>query len=106
MLSSTATTTVIIVGAVVGLVGGLVFLWFLYLIWKVHHEARYPKQPLYSPLPSPYVNSTASLVQQPTPPLANKKSGLSKWAKIITVISPVFAIAGVAVSIYFGLKQK
>lgn len=82
------------------LVGGLVFLWFLYMAWKIHQDHKYPKPPQYSPLS--YQGSTTSF--QSAPPV--KKSGLSKWAKIATVISPIFAIVGLAVAIYFGLKPQ
>lgn len=75
------------------------FLWFLYLAWKIHHQAKYP-QPQYSPLN--YQNSNASLHSMP--PV--KKSGLSKWAKIATIVSPIFAIVGLVVAVYFGVKQK
>ena len=98
--SSTTTLTVIIVGAVVALVGGLVFLWFLYLAWKIHQQAKYPQQQQYSPLPYQY--SSTSL--QSVAPV--KKSGLSKWAKIATIVSPIFAIVGLVGAVYFGLKQK
>ena len=97
--SSTTTITIIIVGAVSALVGGLVFLWFLYLAWKIHHKAKYPQQQ-YSPLPYQY--SSTSL--QSVPPV--EKSGLSKWALIATIVSPIFAIVGLVVAIYFGLKQQ
>lgn len=98
-LSSTTTRTIIVVGAVVALVGGLVFLWFLYLAWKIHQDHKYPK-PQYSPLS--YQDSTTSF--QSAPPV--KKSGLSKWAKIATVTSPILAIVGLAVAIYFGLRPQ
>ena len=75
------------------------FLWFLFMAWKIHQAHKYP-QSQYSPLSNP--NSTASL--HSAGPV--KKSGLSKWAKIATVISPVFAIVGLVVSIYFGLKPQ
>ncbi|KAF6227003.1 hypothetical protein HO133_008444 [Letharia lupina] len=97
--SSTTTRTVVIVGAVVALVGGLVFLWFLFMAWKIHQAHKYPKQQ-YTPLS--YQGSTAS----PQSGAPVNKSGLSKWAKIATVISPIFAIVGLAVAIYFGLKQQ
>ena len=96
--SSTTTITVVIVAAVVSLVFALVFLWFLYKAWKIHQAHKYPQQ--YTPVS--YQGSTTSLY--PGTPV--KKSGLSKWSKIVTVISPIFAIAGLGVAIYFGLKQK
>lgn len=99
-LSSTTTTTVIVVGAVVALVGGLVFLWFLYMAWKIHQTHKYPKQQQYSPLTMQYSNTSLPLGA----PV--KKSGLSKWAKIATVVSPIFAIVGLVVAIYFGLKAQ
>ena len=98
-LSGTTKTTIIVVGAVVALVGGIVFLWFLFMAWKIHQAHKYPQQQ-YTPLS--YQDSTASL--QSGAPV--KKSGLSKWAKIATVISPIFAIVGLAVAIYFGIKQQ
>ena len=98
--SSKTTTTIIVVAATMAFVGGLVFLWFLYLAWKVHHAHKYPKQPESSPLS--HQVSTASL--HSGPPV--KKSGLSKWAKIATVISPIFAIVGLIVAIYFGLRSQ
>ena len=39
-------------------------------------------------------------------PLPIKQSRLSKWAKIATVISPMFAIIGLAVAVYFELKPQ
>ena len=98
-LSSTTTITIIVVGAVVALIGGLVFLWFLYMAWKIHQKHKYPQQQ-YTPLSMQ--NSTTSLYSG----APVKKSGLSKWAKIATVISPIFAIVGLAVAIYFGLKPQ
>ena len=77
------------------------FLWVLYLAWKVHQDHKYPKQPQYSPLS--HQASTASL-QSGLP--VKEKTRLSKWAKIATVISPIFAIVGLIVAIYFGLRQK
>ena len=74
------------------------FLWFLYMAWKIHQAHKYPQQQY---MPLSYQGSTASLY----PGTSVKKSGLSKWSKIATVISPIFAIAGLAVAIYFGLKQ-
>lgn len=75
------------------------FLWFLIVAWKIHHKAKYP-QPQYSPLA--YQNSNTSFHSMP--PV--KKSGLGRWAKIATIVSPIFAIVGLIVAIYFGLKQK
>ena len=77
------------------------FLWVLYLAWKVHQTHKYPKQPQYSPLS--YQASTASLHSGPP---VKEKTRLSKWAKIATVISPIFAIIGLIVAIYFGLKPQ
>ena len=96
--SSTTTITIIVVGAVVALVGGLVFLWFLYMAWRLHYKAKHP-QPQYTPLHPQTSNPSLHSV----PPV--KESGLSKWALIATIISPIFAIVGLVVAIYFGLKQ-
>lgn len=74
------------------------FLWFLIAALKIHQAHRYPQQQ-YTPLS--YQDS--KMLQ--SGPLV-RKSGLSKWAKIATVISPIFAIVGLAVAIYFGIKQQ
>ena len=98
--SSKTTTTIIVVAAAVAFAGGLVFLWVLYLAWKVHQSHKYgPKPAQYSPLS--YQASSASLHSGP---IEKKQDGLKKWAKIATVISPIFAIIGLIVAIYFGLK--
>ena len=75
------------------------FLWFLYMAWKLHYKAKYPQQQPYAPLYGQ--NSNPSL--HSVPPV--KKSGLSKWAKIATIVSPIFAIVGLVVAVYFGLRQ-
>ena len=97
--SSSTTLIVVVVGAVVALISGIVFLWFLYLVWRQYHKAKYPPQPQY-----PFTYSNPSL--NSVPQVKVKRSGLGKWSKIITIISPIFAIAGVIVSVYFGLRQK
>ena len=101
--SGSTTIIVVVVAAVVALISGIVFLWFLYMAWKLHHKAKYPPQPPYTPLPFGYSNPSLNSVPQ----VKDKKSAwLGRWAKIITIISPIFAIAGVIVSVYFGLRQK
>ena len=97
--SNTTTIVVVVVGAVVALISGCVFLWFLYMAWKLHHKAKYPQQQPYAyQLSNPSLNSV--------PQVKDKRSGLGKWSKIVTIISPIFAIAGVVVSVYFGLRQN
>ena len=98
--SGSTTLIVVVVAAVVALISGTIFLWFLYKTVKHWVDARHRP---HAPYPVTYSNLSLnnSTTQDEKP-----KSRLGMWSKIITIISPIFAIAGVAVSVYFGLRQK
>ena len=92
----------IVVGAVVALIGGVVFLWFLLSALKTvfprHQQQQYTAVGYQS-----YQDSKTSL--QSGAPVKEKK-GLSTWTSIATIVSAILAIVGTVVSIYFGVKHK
>ena len=91
---STGAIVIIVVGAVVALIGGCVFLWFLYRAWSIHYPKSNQQGQNYTLSPSPSNPNGAS----------KETGGLIKWVGIATIISSVLGLAGLAVAIYFGLK--
>ena len=77
---------IIVVGAVVALVAGCVFLTFVYKLIKMRN---------------PRYNQPSEQWKYSTTPSRNK---LGTWALIATVVSPILAIVGLGVSVYFGIK--
>ena len=88
--TSTTAIVIIIVGAVVALIGFIVLLVFLYKVWKIHRAKDGPQWPNYIGLPNP----------------SNSRGGLSKWAKVATIVSCFLGVVGLAVAIYFGLEPR
>ena len=110
--SSTTTITIIVVGAVVALIGGIVFLWFLLAVWKSYHKARNARNSHHQQTPlmqqAPFMHQGPFMHQSSTSLNSQnkKKGGLSKWNKVAGVVASVFTMAGVGVTIYFGVKQS
>ncbi|KAL2045051.1 hypothetical protein N7G274_002826 [Stereocaulon virgatum] len=91
---STGAIVIIVVGAVVALIGGCVFLWFLYRVWRIYYPRNNQQWQNYTHSPSPSnLNGTSK-----------ETGGFTKWVGVATIISSVLGLAGLAVAIYFGLK--